>query len=152
MAGLGVAGVLDQVMSHVMTLGLFEAVNGHEPVSAPATGGLTAAVWAESIDPFNSGLSQTGSRLTFFVRLYTSMTSAPLDAIDPRMIDAVDALMAAYNGAYTLGGTIKNVDVLGQTGPGLGAKAGYIPQDGKLQRVMTITLPLVVNDVWSQTP
>lgn len=152
MAGLGVAGVLDQVVSHAMTLGIFEQVNAHEPKSAPAQGGLTAAVWAESIDAINSGLSQTGSRLTLFVRLYTSMTAEPLDAIDPRMVDAVDALMAAYNADFELGGTVRNVDIFGQTGPGLGAKAGYINQDGKLQRVMTITLPLIVNDVWAQIP
>jgi hypothetical protein len=34
----------------------------------------------------------------------------------------------------------------------LSAQAGYINQDGKLMRVMTIMLPLVVNDAWVQVP
>jgi hypothetical protein len=32
------------------------------------------------------------------------------------------------------------------------ARAGYINQDNKMYRVMTITLPLVVNDTWLQSP
>jgi hypothetical protein len=154
MAGLGVAAVLDQVTSHASSLGLFDTVNGHEPKSAPTGGasGLTAAVWADAVDSISAGLALTGSRLVFNIRLYTSMTAPPLDAIDPKIVDAVDQLMAAYNGAFTLNGLIREVDVFGANGPGLSARAGYINQDGKLMRVMTITLPLIVNDVWTQTP
>jgi carbon-monoxide dehydrogenase large subunit len=49
---------------------------------------------------------------------------------------------------YDSGDFAKNLgDVLA-----LSAVAGYINQDGKVLRVMTLTLPLVVNDVWSQAP
>jgi hypothetical protein len=44
------------------------------------------------------------------------------------------------------------VDLLGQFGTPLSAQAGYVNQDGRLFRIMTITLPLVVNDVWGQAP
>ena len=42
------------------------------------------------------------------------------------------------------------VDLLGMAGSPLGAQAGYINQDGALYRVMTITLPLLITDAWTQ--
>jgi len=32
----------------------------------------------------------------------------------------------------------------------LSALAGYLNQDGKLYRVMTVTLPIIINDIWAQ--
>jgi hypothetical protein len=42
------------------------------------------------------------------------------------------------------------VDLLGSAGAPLSAQAGYLNQDGRLFRVMTLTLPIIVNDVWDQ--
>ena len=143
--------VLNEVVSHAMKLGLFERVNGHEPKSAPGNG-LSAAVWVDRVGPAGSGLAATSALLTLQVRLYSPMLQEPQDAIDPNLTAAADALMNAYSGDFELGGNVRNVDLLGQTGPGLSAQAGYIEQDHKLYRVMTITLPLIVNDVWEQVP
>ena len=148
---LDAAAVLDQVVSHAMALGVFERVNGHEPANAPGHG-LTCAVWADSIAPLPaaSGLSATSARVVFNVRLYASALQEPADAIDPNMITAVDQLMSAYSGDFDLGGEVRNVDLLGQGGIPLSAQAGYLQQDGHLYRVMTLVLPLIVNDVWEQ--
>ncbi|MET8987757.1 hypothetical protein ABZW49_20110 [Nonomuraea wenchangensis] len=78
------------------------------------------------------------------------MLQEPADAIDPAMLAALDALMSAYSGDFDLGGRIRNVDLLGQTGPPLSAQAGYLEQDGNTYRVFTVTLPLLINDVWDQ--
>jgi len=32
------------------------------------------------------------------------------------------------------------------------AKAGYLSQDGRIYRVMVITIPIIVNDVFTQAP
>lgn len=148
---LDVAGILSGVVSHALALGHFETVNGHEPVSPPGNG-ITAAVWVQEIGPVpsGSGLRSTSGRLVLNVRLYTSMLQQPPDAIDPAMLGAVEALMRAYSGDFTLGGLVRNVDLLGQSGAALAAQAGYIEQDGGVYRVMTLTLPLIVNDVWDQ--
>jgi hypothetical protein len=148
---MDVAGILDQVVSHAEATGLFETVNGHEPKSAPGNG-LTCAVWAQRIAPvaLASGLAATTGLVILNVRVYTSMLQQPLDAIDPRLISAVDTLLTAYSGAFTLSAEVRNVDLLGAHSPGLMAEAGYINQDGKLMRIMTLTLPLVVNDLWTQ--
>lgn len=148
---LMVDDILSAVSSHALASGYFERVNTHEPKSAPGNG-LSVAIWVQNIGPARgaSGLSSTTVLLTFNARIFQSMLSDPQDMIDPNLMKALDALMAAYSGDFTLGGTVRNVDLLGQFGPGLGAEAGYIEQDKKLFRVITITLPLVVNDLWAQ--
>lgn len=144
------AGILDAAVAHAMTSGLFERVNGAEPKAAPGTG-LTCAVWVQGIGPIRaSGLAVTSALLVLNVRLYTSMIREPQDAIDPSLLAATDTLMNAYTGAFTLAGLVRHVDLLGAYGAPLSAQAGYLNQDSKLFRVFTITLPLVVNDAWTQ--
>ncbi len=148
--GVNFPGILDAVASHALASGLFEAVNGHEPKSAPDNG-LTAAVWVQSIAPIrSSGLAATSGRLELVVRLYTGMLSEPQDAIDPGLLAAVSTLLAAYSGDFELGGQVRAVDLLGQAGEPLSAQAGYINQDHRLYRIMDIRLPILVNDLWQQ--
>lgn len=143
--------IIEAVASHAATLGYFERVNQHEPKSAPGKS-LTAAVWVDRIRPVprRSGLASTSALVVLNLRIYTSMTREPQDAIDPEMTAAVDALMNAYNGDFTLGGMTGNVDLLGAHGFRLEAQAGYLTQDGIVYRVMTVAIPVVVNDVWTQ--
>lgn len=147
---LNITGILDAVTSHAMASGYFDQVNGHEPTSPPGSG-LTAAVWVDRVDAVrSSGLDSLTVRLIFNVRLYTSMQAEPQDAIDPALITALDVLCASYSGDFTLGGLVRQVDVLGQHGQPLEARAGYIQQDGGLYRVMTISVPVLVNDLWDE--
>lgn len=149
---LDATGILDKVVSHALTQGLFERVNQHEPKNAPSNG-LTAAVWVDFIGAStSSGLASSSGLLTLNVRLYTSMLAEPQDAIDPNLLAACSDLMGAYSGDFDLGGTVRCVDLLGMTGTALSARAGYLDVAGKLYRVMTITLPLIINDVWEQVP
>lgn len=145
--------LLNAVVSHALSSGLFERVNQHEPKSAPGSG-VSAAVWVQDIAPVarDSGLAATSGRVELTLRIYTSMLSEPADAIDPNIVGAVDVLMTAYSGDFELGGNIKHVDLLGAHGRALSARAGYLNQDNKLYRIMDLTLPLIINDIWSQSP
>lgn len=148
---MDVTAILNQLVSHSQKLGVFERVNQHEPKNSPGTG-ITCAIWAQAIGPYPAGSSimATTGRLVFNVRLYTSMLAEPQDAIDPNLLTACDLLMTAYSGDFELGGTVKNVDLMGESGTPLSATAGYITIDNKTLRVMTILLPLIVNDIWAQ--
>lgn len=149
---LATASILAAVISHAKRSGKFERALTHEPKSAPGNG-LSVAVWVQSLRPTTtSSLIATSARLELSVRVYTNMLADPQDDIDTRLLDAVDMLMAAYSGDFDLGGLIKHVDLLGEHGEPLSADAGYLEQDSKLYRVMVITLPLVVNDLWAQAP
>jgi hypothetical protein len=148
---LDIRTILSAVESHAMASGYFALVNGHEPKSPP-TSGITCAVWVEQIGPARggSGLTSTSTRLALFVRLYSSLIQQPVDAIDPDLMTALDALMAAYSGDFELGGLVRQVDLLGAYGEPLSARAGYLAEGGAEYRVMTIALPLIVNDLWNQ--
>src|SRR3982751_2445852 len=107
---LNLATLVDAVASHAAASGQFERVNQHEPKNAPGNG-LTAAIWVDKIGPAQgrSGLTATTGLLTLDVRVYTSMLAEPQDAIDPNLLGAVDALLAAYSGDFELGGQVCNV-------------------------------------------
>lgn len=150
---LDIETVFAAVESHAAASGQFERVNGAEPGNAPGHG-ITAAVWVETIGPYPAGSSliSTTSRIELSVRLYLPANALDPDRVDPAMVRASDALMAAYSGDFTLGGIVRDVDLLGEAGTPLQARAGYLPIDGQLYRVMTITLPLLVADLWTQAP
>lgn len=143
--------IFDNVISDAQMSGYFEKVNGHEPKQAPITG-MTAAIWADSIDPLPgaSGLAWTAGRIVFICRIYQNMLSEPQDSIDPRVMKAVSNLMRRYQGDFDFNGSIRNVDVLGAFGSALRAQAGYVEIDTKLFRIVDITIPCVIDAIWSQ--
>lgn len=145
--------IIEAVASHAMASGWFDRVNQYEPKSSPGNS-LVASVWVASIapQPGASGLNRTSVRFTVNVRVYTSMIADPADQIDPKLMQAVDDLLAAYSGDFTLDGLVRNIDLLGTGGPALSAEAGYVEIDKQLFRIMTITVPMILNDVWTQTP
>lgn len=143
--------IRQKLIDHALASGYFERVSGHEPKAAPGTG-LTAAVWVQSVSPapIGSGLRDTTAVVVFRLRIYQNMLSEPQDDIDPRIDKARDVLMVAYSAGFTLGGLVKQVDLLGAHGVPLSAAAGYIPLGNTMQRVMDINIPCVVNDAWPQ--
>ena len=149
---LNILPAFNALQQHAMTSGFFERVNGSEPKSAPGISGLTYAVWLQALRPTAraSGLAVTSALAVFSGRVYTSMISETPDAIDPNMATATAALMEAYSGDFQLGGEVAAVDLLGIHGAGLAAEAGYLNMDGRLMRVMTLTIPVIYNDVWGQ--
>lgn len=143
--------IVDEVISTVQRTGYFSKVNGHEPKRKPKST-LTAAVWVQAIDPIAlaSGLASTSARLTFIIRVYSSMLKEPQDAIDPAMLRAVSNIMRNFHDDFDFEGTIRNVDLLGHFGIALAGTAGYLEIDNTMFRVMDITVPCIVNDVWPQ--
>ncbi|WNI19171.1 hypothetical protein [Actinacidiphila sp. ITFR-21] len=149
---LNVRTLSDALQSHALASGWFDAVNGQEPKSPPSQG-LSCAVWPQRLRPATggSGLASTSVRLAFTVRLYMGITHEPGDEIDPYMLDACDDLMGAYSGDFTLDGAVMEIDLLGTYGDPLGLEAGYQRiESGTEYRVIDITVPLIVSDLWDQ--
>lgn len=149
---LSVTQIFDAMVSHAESLGQFDKVETVEPKSAPGNG-VHAALWVQAVDPVrSSGLISTSARVEIAIRIYLNMVQEPQEGIDKSLLEATDALMAAYSGDFELGGLVREVDLLGSYGVPLSARGGYIRQDSKLYRVMVLTVPLIVNDLWTQTP
>jgi hypothetical protein len=146
------AAILAALEDHAATTGRFERVNGHEPKNAPGNG-LSAAFWLQRIGPvmgFHSGLDSTSALLVWQCRLSLNMLYEPQDSIDPVLMGAAAALIGEYAGDFTLGDLVRCVDLRGMAGQPLGGEAGYLPQDGKLFRAYTLTIPLIFNDAWAE--
>jgi len=146
--------VFDRIADHALASGMFDRVNQHEPKNKPGRG-LTAALWIDRILPARGrhGLTATDARVVVNVRVYTNMLQNPQDAIDPSVMEATDKLMEAYTGDFQLGSDTRFIDVLGMTqGHPLFAQSGYINIDNMTYRVMTITVPVVVTNAWTQAP
>lgn len=149
---LSVTSIFDAMVSHALGLGVFDSVEEHEPKSAPGND-VHAAFWVQSVEPIrSSGLNATSGRVEVSVRIYMNMLQEPQDDIDRELLQAADALLGAYSGDFELGGLVRSVDLLGAYGTPLSARGGYIRQDNKLYRVMVLTVPLIVNDIWTQSP
>lgn len=151
--GLNAVEIQGALISHALTLGLFASVNGFEPKAAPMDG-IHGALWLNAIEPARgrSGLTSTTVRLSYSFRVGVNMLAEPQDDIDLDILVATAALMRQYSGDFELGGSAAFVDLLGAHGAPLAAQAGYLNQDSKMFRVMVITIPIIVNDVFLQSP
>lgn len=150
---MNVVAIRQTLISHALSSGLFSNVSGHEPKAAPVNG-VHGALWVSNIAPAarRSGLDSTSTRLEFSFRVGIDMMAEPQDDTDAIVLVAVCWLMGAYSGDFMLGGEVASIDLLGAHGAPLAANAGYLNQDGRLYRVMVITIPLISNDVFDQAP
>jgi hypothetical protein len=145
--------VFDKVVSYCMTTNRFDFVNQHEPKSTPGTG-VSCSVWVQTIGPVRtSGLAATSGLVVLQARIYMNFRSEPYDIIDPKVLAAAADIMGALSGDFNFGtaANVREVDLLGAYGPGLSAAAGYIEIDRQIFRVMTITVPIIINDMFTQT-
>lgn len=150
---LDIGSVLDKLVSHALASGHFESVNEFK-VDEPSGSGIVIGIWGDDITPLkSSGLASTSVRITFKVRLFSSTEAAPESYLERAMVDATSALLTAYSGDFELGGDVgaRNIDLLGSEGQPLSANAHYMNLSGVIFRVMDITLPVLINDVWDQT-
>jgi hypothetical protein len=134
--------------SHALKLGIFRRVDTHEPENAPGDG-LSCSILLGPIAASGamSGLVSVSGTITFLVMVWSSMMQKPLDGIDPAVLTAVSTLLNEYSGNFTLGGTVRDIDLLN-----LRAEPVYVEQEGKQFRVEQISLPIAINDLWVMSP
>lgn len=142
--------ILAAALDHAKRLGIFDGFAQHEPENPPT--GMSYALWVDRIDPIpeRSGLSATAMRFALMARLYKPMPGGARDDIDPAIVKAIDALLRVYNADFTLGGLVSHVDIEGAYGLPMRAEGGFLQQAEVPYRVMTLVLPLIVNDAYPQ--
>lgn len=150
---LDVAGIVAALESVARKIGGIEDVITAEPKSAPGEG-VYCAIWLQDFTPIpgDSGLQSVSMNLIFQARLMKRMLSLPYGGIDPDLLTATSSLMSAYAAGFTLGAEVQSIDLLGRYGTKMAGKAGYITLDKAMFRVVDISLPLVINDVFVQVP
>jgi hypothetical protein len=145
--------LVDAVLSHALATGAVERHARHEPTGAPGQG-VTVAVVLRRFGPpqGRSTLASSACRVELAVQLYapTSGQPAQADRVDPALWLAADALMRAYSGDFTLAGDAAYIDLLGAHGTALSGELGYARMGDGFYRVLTITLPIIIDDLWTQ--
>lgn len=149
---LSIDSIASALGDKALALGVFDTVTGHEVKSPPGTGITCEIVFGTfELIPTRSGLEDVSFKLVFKVRLRTTWAQQPADAVDPSLLKACDALLASYIGGFTLGGLTNAIDLLGLAGgTPISAGSGYIDQGGVMYRIVEITLPLIVDDLWTE--
>jgi hypothetical protein len=147
----GIKNIMAEMESLAKQTGLFDSISKHEPKSAPGNN-LYCSIWVAYVGPARgqSGLNMTTGLLRFNARVYRNFISKPEDDIDSDVTFAALTLMDKFSNEFALGGLVREVDLLGFTGPPLEANAGYLTIDNKMYRVMLVNIPMVVNDLWTQ--
>ncbi len=153
---LDIPGLTAALCGAAQRIGHLDTCDEHEPREAP-NNALHGAFWMLEMRPARnvSGLASSATVVTYLGRLYIpagSGTNLPYDEIDRDLAAAADRLMAAFIGRFTLGGRVRNVDVFGAHSPGLSAVYGYGAFGNAKFRVVTFTLPLIVNDLYEEVP
>lgn len=137
--------LFSQVRSTAKKLGLFSSVIGHDPENAPPAG-VSCSIMLGPVKPVtSSGLAAVSGQVTLMVHVWAFAQKRPLDELDPSVLAATCSLMGAFAGGFTLNGTVREVDLFAMT-----AQPGYVNFEGKEFRTVQISVPLIVNDMWTE--
>lgn len=152
MMAVDVSGALRKLLDHAKVLGAFEVARLTEFKSAPPNA-LCFALWVQRLgsSPVGSGLASTNAVLHCTARIYFPMTHRPEEEIEPRVFGAASGYLGRINGDYTLGGTVRNIDILGETAGAPAWEGGYANIDNKLSRIADLNINVIFNDSWTQS-
>lgn len=154
--GFDYGQLLTDITDYCGRTGLFDSVQAFELDGN--IGQFVAAVFpaGPAMEPVEglSGVNVTSLRVTFVIRLYLAVSQQTPDVVDPKMMHATSTLMQRFSEGFTFTETIYAVDILGEQGVKLTAHAGYMkvgsPEGTSLYRIMDITVPLLLANVWQQ--
>lgn len=150
-----VTALYDALVSHALSLGVFDSVDDHEPANPPGSG-VTAAVLLGPISPARagSGLTSTSARLEFSIRIYLPRQATPRSNNDRTLLAATAAVIAGLSEDFELTNVpddlVRQTDLLGAYGDPCAAEPGWITEGGSPYRIQEITVPLILNDVFPQ--
>jgi len=138
---------LDAILSHLAASGRLSSYSLGEPVKVPEGAKLHGAVYMR-----RSGVDHlyldggTGEVHAVVVRLYRAVLRQPQSEGELELVNAVSELTEDFAEDYTLGTTVREIDLAAQFGEGISAEWGHVEVSGSMFRVVDITLPLVVDD------
>lgn len=137
--------LFEAIRSYAQELGVFEAVETHDPWNAPGNR-LYCSITLGPVRPVtSSGLAAVSGQVMLLVRVWSSALQRPLDNIDPEVLAAVCALMGEFAGGFTLGGTVRDIDLFAMS-----AQPAYVDFEGKPFRTVEIQVPVIINDMFAE--
>ena len=141
-----VTNTMRAIQSHLAAAGYFRHVQIGEPKAAPSQR-FTAAIFMEAIEPHDIPLATICALYKMVVRVYDNMTHEPQEDVELEMSIVVDKVMNDLSGDFTLGGTVRGIDV-----SQLRTQWSYLDVDRTMYRIADISIPIIVNDVATLSP
>ncbi len=146
------SGVLTALLDHARALGVFEVVRLTE-FKSPPPHGLCFALWMQKLgsSPRGSGLADTTALMQCTAAIYFPAFHKPPSEVEVKVTNAADGYLGRLNGALTLGGLVRNVDLLGEMGELPTWEYGYVTIDKSVSRVATLQIRVILNSAWTQS-
>lgn len=123
----------------------FQAVLIGEP-KAPPSGDYTAALFPTGGKVVQVPLAGPPTEChDVLLRIYRNMLALPTEDTETEIMRCVAAVMDELYGHFTVGGTIRNVDLGGEFGESPNVKYGYLEVSGTMYRIADVRYGLVVD-------
>jgi len=152
--GAAVLALMQAVRTIPAKMGTFRSSTiFHEPRVVP-TALPSLALWLGPVEPVGavSGLSEVSGRVTVQGRIYACDATKVSDKTEEQLLAWQSALLGAFAGAFTLGGEAMFVDLLGAYGSKISAVPGYADYDGAFYRVSEVSVPIIIDPLWTEAP
>lgn len=146
---LNLKKIYSALNSHAKSTKLFQSVQQHDPKSGLRKGSIACGIALRTVNTARSGLNSTSARMDFDLLLYGHADGEPADSIDLNLAEAADTMIERLLEDLTLGGEAANIDVQGSDGGSLSVQTGYFEGDENTYRVFTVSIGVIVNDVWT---
>lgn len=134
------------IQGHMNSSAMFAQVTVGEPTAWGDADRLYGAIWTLGTRIPYVTLGTAVRIYDTRVRLYTKAFKRPQDSREFELARAVQQVSSRLFGDFTLGGTIREIDISGQFGQPVRARWGHAPVAGVMYRIADIDLALVVND------
>ncbi len=142
------------VESHLKASGRFAQVFDHEPTNAAdlPDRSFAAAIWVTAARIEETTLTGTIELHVLTIRIYRNMFAEPLGLQEIASSRVASEVADSFLTDFTLGGTIRAVDVGQQYGTPFGIDWGFGDVSGTLYRMADIQLPLIVDGTATFAP
>jgi len=150
MAAFKIKNTLVALQSKLAAMGnVSEAVIGEpkKPFTPTGQAGrVAAAIWMTDWTP-GLTLATSVEVFTAMVRLHVDAFAEDVGQLELDLADTMNELTTDLQQAFTLGNTVRNIDVGGSDSAGMSASWGHVSIANTMYRVVDITVPMIVNDV-----
>ena len=134
---------LNVARSHLLERGAITRAVIGEPKQPPLDE-LTAAVFMSGIRTVDMALDRPVRVYDVVVRLYRNFMDDGQET-ESELGRVVGAVMEAFEGDFTLGGNVRNVDIGGEYGDPMSAEWVHLDFSGTIYRAADVSVPLIVD-------